>query len=101
MESPQLRPGAIDDGATRPQLLAFFQDAAMGNSAIQLLIGMGIPGDRLGVTPSERIEGGQGMLLAIGCPDQRLLPRVEDACRRLGGAVHRQGRPAEPAVPPR
>ncbi len=92
MELPQLRPGAFEVGSNHASLFAFFPDAAMGNSAIQWLIGLGVPGERIGVTPSERIEGGQGMLLAIGCPDGRLIPRVEDVCRRLGGSVHRQVR---------
>ena len=36
---------------------------------------IGIPNDRLGVTPPEQIEGGQGMVLSIGCPDEKSWPR--------------------------
>ena len=72
-----------------PRILAFFHSSAMGNSAIQLLLGMGIPSDRLGVTPPEGIEGGQGMVLSIACPEARR-SQVENACRNLGAQVHRQ-----------
>ena len=89
METPQVRPGAVPDAGPGPRVVAFFRNAAQGNLAIQLVTGLGVPAGRLGVTPPERIEGGQGMLLAIPCPDQALLNRVEHLCRDLGAAIHR------------
>ncbi len=88
METPLVRPGVVLDGPTMPRVVAFFHNSAMGNAAIQLVGIMGVPGDRLGVTPPEGIEGGQGMILSIACPEA-LRHQVEDACRRLGGQVHR------------
>jgi hypothetical protein len=42
------------------------------------------------VTPPERIESGQGMVLSISLPDERLLAKVEALCRSHGAEVHRQ-----------
>ena len=42
-----------------------------GTSPSSILTAIGIPSDRLGVTPPEQIEGGQGMVLSIGCPDEK------------------------------
>ena len=89
MEDPQIRPGAIDDGPAMPRVVAFFHNSAPGNAAIQLVTMLGVPSDRLGVTPPEGIEGAQGMILSIACPES-LRRKVEDACRSLGGEVHRQ-----------
>jgi hypothetical protein len=88
MDQPQLRPGIVHDGPKRPSVVAFFQNSAQGNLAIQLLGTLGVPGDGLGVTGPEGIEGGQGMVLSIACPDA-LRARVESTCRSLGGMVHR------------
>ena len=30
------------------------------------------------------------MILSIGCPDEKLLAKTEDICRKLGGQIHRQ-----------
>jgi hypothetical protein len=90
MEMPQIRPGAVKSPESRLRVVAFFHNAAEGNLAIQQLIKMGIPSDRLGVTPPEQIEGGQGMILSIGCPDEKALSRAEVLCRKLGGQLHRQ-----------
>jgi hypothetical protein len=90
MEMPQIRPGAVKSPESKHRVVAFFYDAAEGNLAIQLLTGLGIPNDRLGVTPPEQVEGGQGMILSIGCPDEKTLARTEELCRRLGGQIHRQ-----------
>jgi len=72
------------------RIVAFFYNSAQGNSAIQLLTAMGVPNDRLGVTPPERIESGQGMVLSISLPDERLITKVEAVCRSHGAEVHRQ-----------
>jgi len=92
METPQIRPGAVKNTGPMPRVVAFFYNSAQGNSAVQVLIGLGVPGDRLGVTPPERIEGGQGMVLSIGCPDEALIRRVEAVCRSHGAEIHRQRR---------
>ena len=63
---------------------------SLGNLAIQLLMQVGVPNDRLGVTPPEQIEGGQGMVLSIACPDEKSLARVEAICRMQGAKIHRQ-----------
>lgn len=90
MEIPQVRPGVVHDGAASTRVFAYFFNAAHGNSAIQLLTALGIPNDKLGVTPPERIEGGQGMVLSIPCPDLETVVRVEALCRKNGAQVHRQ-----------
>lgn len=90
MEMPQIRPGAVKNPQARLRVVAFFHNAAEGNLAIQQLTTLGIPNDQLGVTPPERIDGGQGMILSIGCPDEKSLARSEDVCRKLGGQLHRQ-----------
>lgn len=92
MENPQVRPGKVRplEGATAPpRVVAFFYNSAQGNAAIQLLTTLGIPNDRLGVTPPERIKGGQGMLLSIACPEPAQVPRVEALCRAQGAEIHR------------
>jgi hypothetical protein len=90
MEMPQVRPGAVKSPESKLRVVAFFHNAAEGNLAIQQLTAIGIPNDQLGVTPPERIEGGQGMVLSIGCLDEKMLSRSEDLCRKLGGQLHRQ-----------
>ena len=90
MELPQVRPGVVHEGEPTNRVLAYFFNAAHGNSAIQLLTALGIPNDKLGVTPPERIEGGQGMVLAIPCPDEPTVVRVESICRTNGAQVHRR-----------
>ncbi|MGC8641432.1 MAG: hypothetical protein ACP5XB_16325 [Isosphaeraceae bacterium] len=90
MEMPQIRPGAVKSPQCKLRVVAFFHNAAEGNLAIQQLTAIGIPNDQLGVTPPERIDGGQGMILSIGCPDEKLLARSEELCRKLGGQLHRQ-----------
>ncbi len=92
MESPQIRPGLITSSETKLRVLAFFPNAAQGNLLIQILTAIGVKNDRLGVTPPERIEGGQGMLLSIGCVDEEELGKVERLCRSQGAELHRQRR---------
>jgi len=92
METPQIRPGLVTHTEAMPRVIAFFYNSAQGNSAIQLFQAMGIPADRLGVTPPDRIEGGQGMLLSIACPDEALIPKVEAVCRSQGAEIRRQRR---------
>lgn len=90
MEMPQVRPGKVGTTGPMPRVVAFFYNAAHGNSTIQLLKQLGIPSDRLGVTPPEQIETGQGMILSIPCPNDKLLAEVEAICRRQGAEIHRQ-----------
>ncbi len=90
MEMPQVRPGAVTSPDSKLRVVAFFHNAAEGNLAIQILTSIGILNDRLGVTPPDQIEGGQGMILSIGCKDDRMLTRAEEICRKLGGRLHRQ-----------
>ena len=90
MEMPQVRPGKVDQTGPMPRVVAFFYNSAQGNSTIQLLTAIGIPNDRLGVTPPERIETGQGMVLSIACPDEKTVARVEAICRQQGADIHRQ-----------
>jgi hypothetical protein len=90
MQTPQVRPGLVTRTERMPRVVVFFPNSALGNLAIQLLTQMGIPNDRLGVTPPEQIEGGQGMVLSIACPDDKMIKKVEALCRGQGGRVHRQ-----------
>ena len=90
MQTPQVRPGLVSKAESMPRIVVFFPNSALGNLAIQLLTQIGIPNDRLGVTPPEQIEGGQGMILSIGCPDEASLKKVESLCRSQGGRIHRQ-----------
>jgi hypothetical protein len=89
METPQVRPGLVKKADSMPRVVVFFPNSALGNLAIQLLMQIGIPNDRLGVTPPEQIEGGQGMVLSIGCAESSLA-KVESICRSQGGRIHRE-----------
>ena len=91
MDSPTIRPGATRVEHVEPDLFAYFHNAAAGNAAIQLLTAMGVLDEQLGVTPPERIDGGQGLLLSIVCPDS-LRTKVEAACRTFGAELHRAPR---------
>ena len=94
MEVPQVRPGKVSPQPPIARVIAFFRNSAQGNSAIQLVTQLGVPSDRLGVTPPDRIEGGQGMVLSIPCPDDKIRARIETICRDQGADIHRQhGRP--------
>ncbi|MGE3819709.1 MAG: hypothetical protein AB7I30_09755 [Isosphaeraceae bacterium] len=92
MEFPQLRPGLVKDSGPGPKVIAFFPNSAEGNVAIQYLVALGVPGDKIGVTPPDQIEGGQGMVLAIGCSTPATTSKVEELCRRHGAFIHRQRR---------
>jgi hypothetical protein len=92
MEIPQIRPGLVTHTEPMPRVVAYFYNSAQGNAVIQLLTALGVPNDSLGVTPPEQIETGQGMVLSIACPDERLLSRVEAICRQNGADIHRQRR---------
>jgi hypothetical protein len=92
METPQIRPGLVTTAETKRRIVAFFRNSASGNLAIQLLTAIGVPNDRLGVTPPEMIEHGQGMVLSIACPDESLVAKVEEICRHNGAEIHRQRR---------
>jgi len=85
METPQIRSGAILSPETSLQLVVHFHDSAVANLAIQLLTGIGVPGDRLGVLPPEKVAGGRGMILVAGCPTEAIFAKAEAACRKLGG----------------
>jgi hypothetical protein len=90
METPQVRPGLVTKAESMPRVVVFFPNSALGNLVIQILAQIGVPSDRLGVTPPEQIEGGQGMILSIACPDEKILAKVESICRQQGGRIHRQ-----------
>jgi hypothetical protein len=90
MEMPQVRPGKVSNTEPMPRVVAFFYNSAQGNLVVQILLALGIPSDRLGVTPPEQIETGQGMVLSIGCPDDQTVARVEAICREQGANIHRQ-----------
>lgn len=90
METPLIRPGLVTTPEPTTRVVAFFYNSAQGNSVIQLLTALGVPNDRLGVTPPEEIEGGQGMLLSIPCPNDELIHQVEEVCRRQGAQIHRR-----------
>ena len=92
METPQIRPGLVEKAESMPRVIAYFWNSAQGNLVIQILMQLGVPNDRLGVTPPEQIEGGQGMILSIACPDPKTLAKVESICREQGAAIHRQRR---------
>ncbi len=90
MELPQIRPGVVHSHDAANRVVVFFYNSAQGNSAIQLLTAMGIPNDSLGVTPPERIETGQGMLLSIPCSTPAMISKVEALCKSHGAQIHRQ-----------
>ncbi len=92
IEVPRVRPGSVSVNVEEPfpRIVAFFRNSSQGNLAIQRLIGLGIPSDRLGVTPPDQVEGHQGMLLSIPCPDSIPVDRIESLCRTLGAELHRQ-----------
>ena len=73
METPQIRPGLVKHAESMLRVVAFFYNSAQANLVIQILLQLGVPNDRLGVTPPEQIEGGQGMILSIACPDEKIL----------------------------
>ena len=77
METPRIRPGLVESSEPVPRVIAYFPSSSMGNMAIQLLVQLGVPSDRLGVTTPERIEGGQGMILSIPCIYPRLTANIE------------------------
>lgn len=89
METPMIRPGAVQSPESPLRLAVRFDDAAAGNLAIQLLTTLGVPNDRLGVVDPDRMEGGRGMILSATFADEPARIRAEDACRKLGGRVHR------------
>jgi hypothetical protein len=91
METPQTRSGLVQQHTgSMPRVVAYFYNSAQANLVIQILMQFGIPNDRLGVTPPEQIEGGQGMILSIACPDEKTLAKVESICRQQGAEIHRQ-----------
>ncbi len=92
METPQIRSGLVENIETMPRVVAYFYNSAQANLVIQILMQIGVPNDRLGVTPPEQIEHGQGMILSIACPDKTVQARVEKICREQGAAIHRQRR---------
>jgi hypothetical protein len=92
MELPQIRPGRVGPAESPLRVVAFFYNSAQGNSTIQLLTALGIPNDQLGVTPPERIETGQGMVISVACTDEKMAGQVEAVCRQQGADIHRQRR---------
>ncbi len=100
MEHPQVRPGRISAPESMTRLIALFANAAQGTSVVQLLVQLGVPSDRLAVTPPDEMEGGKGMILSIPCPDEATLARAQAACRSQGARMVYQlaTGPAEPAT---
>jgi hypothetical protein len=96
MELPQIRPGRVSAAEAPLRVVAFFYNSAQGNSVIQLLTALGIPNDALGVTPPERIETGQGMVLSVACGDEKMAAQIESVCRQQGAEIHRQRTSANP-----
>jgi hypothetical protein len=90
MEMPQIRAGKVTARETPIRVVAFFYNSAPGNSVIQHLAALGIPGDAMGVTPPERIASGQGMVLSIACADEAMAAQIEQLCRAQGAEIHRQ-----------
>ena len=89
METPLIRPGAVQSPDSPLRLVVHFDDASGGNLAVQMLPTLGVPGDRVGVVDPDRMEGGRGMILSATFADEPARIRAEDACRKLGGRVHR------------
>ena len=98
MDSPTIRPGAAAAETVEPNLFAFFHNAAGGNAAIQLLTAMGVADDQLGVTPPEKMGGGQGLLLAMVCPIP-LRAKVEAAQIAKNNAVAAPAPRHAPTIP--
>lgn len=92
MEVPQVRAGRVEPTEPMPRVVAYFYNASQANAAIQLFHQFGVPSDQFGVIEPERLEGGQGMVLSIPCPDLSTQARVEAFCRSQGAEVHRQYR---------
>jgi hypothetical protein len=92
MENPQVRPGKVTHTDPMPRVVAYFYNSAQANSVIQLLPALGVPAERLGITPPEQIEGHQGMVLSIPCSSQALVAKVEAICRAQGAEIHFQKR---------
>jgi hypothetical protein len=90
MEMPQVRAGQVSSAPASRRIVAYFYNSAPANLAIQVLTQFGVPNDQLGVTPPERIETGQGMILSIPCTDEKMVTRIESLCRELGAEIHRQ-----------
>jgi hypothetical protein len=89
METPTIRPGKVDPAQSVPRVLAFFANAALGNSVIQALGQMGVRTDQLGETPPDLMPKAQGMVLTIPCETPEIMARVEKLCRSQGARVHR------------
>lgn len=89
METPTIRPGKVDEPETSPRVLAYFANAALGNSVIQALGQMGVKIDQVGETPPDLMPKQHGMVLSIPCSTPELMARVEKLCRNQGARVHR------------
>ncbi len=89
METPLIRPGAVESPDSPLRLVVHFDDASGGNLAVQMLPILGVPGDRIGVVDPDRMERRRGMILSASCPDEPTRARAEDYCRKIGGRVHR------------
>jgi hypothetical protein len=90
METPFVRPGQVKSPEPSDRIIARFFNSAHGNTVIQYLATLGIPGDRLGVTVPERMPDGQGMVLSIPCSDPKLAAQIEAYCRAQGATIRRQ-----------
>ena len=89
-ETPYVRPGKVTSPEPAQRVVAVFRNAAQGNLVIQQMQVLGIPSDRLGVTPPDRMPEGQGMILSIPCPTDAVGMEVEKLCRQQGASIHHQ-----------
>lgn len=89
METPTIRPGKVEPAESLPRVLAYFANAAQGNSVIQALGQMGVRIDQLGTTTPDLMPKGQGMVLTIPCDTPENMASVEKLCRSQGARVHR------------
>ena len=89
MDTPTIRPGKVEPSTQVPRVLAYFANAAMGNTVIQVLPQLGVRPDQLGETPPDLMPKFQGMVLSIPCETPELMAQVEKLCRSQGARVHR------------
>lgn len=92
MQSPLIRPGRTSSEQQQvlaSTLVVYFRNSAQANAVIQLVGTIGVPADRLGVTPPDQLPDGQGMVLSIPCPDERTAAHVELICKQQGAAIVR------------
>lgn len=90
---PLVRAGRVVSPEPACRISAYFPNSAQGNQAIQIVGALGVPMDRLGVTPPDRLPGGQGMLLSIACGSEADASRIERHLLALGATLRREAQP--------